>query len=122
VALALSSFVAGAGAADFDGSKSMICAAIEANDCASGASCLKGLAEDINVPQFIRLNVADKTISARGRTSTIQNLSRGPGVMVIQGFENARAWSITVWETGKLVAAVAGEEEGFIIFGACSVL
>jgi hypothetical protein len=120
--LVLGSLVASAGAADFDGSKPLICSAIEANDCASGAACAKGLAADINVPQFIRLNVPEKTVSARGRTSAIQNLSRGPGVIVVQGFENQRAWSITVWESGKLVAAVAGEEEGFVIFGACTAL
>lgn len=121
-ALVFGSLAVNAGATDFDGSKPLICSAIEANDCISGAGCVKGLAEDINVPQFIRLNMADKTISARGRTASIQSFSRSPGMLAVQGIENQRAWSITVWKTGALVAAIAGEEEGFVIFGACTVL
>ena len=83
LAVALGACVASAAAADFDGSKPLICAAIEANDCALGVPCIKGPAEDINVPQFIRLNFADKTISARGRTTGIQNFSRREGMLEI---------------------------------------
>ena len=110
-------------AADFDGSKPLICSAIEANDCALGIGCLKGLAEDVNVPQFIRLDFSEKTLSARGRTTTMQNHTRANGMLTIQGIENARAFSITVSEnSGKLVGAIAGDEEGFVIFGACTPL
>ena len=110
-------------AADFDGSKPLICSAFEANDCALGIGCLKGLAEDVNVPQFIRLDFSEKTLSARGRTTTMQNHTRANGMLTIQGIENARAFSITVSEnSGKLVGAIAGDEEGFVIFGACTPL
>jgi hypothetical protein len=110
-------------AADFDGSRPLICSAIEANDCALGIGCLKGLAEDVNVPQFIRFDFAGKTVSARGRTTTMQNQTRANGMLAIQGFENSRAFSITVSEnSGKLVGAIAGDEEGFLIFGACTPL
>jgi hypothetical protein len=122
-ALALSAIVTSAAAADFDGSKPLICAAVEANDCAMGANCIKGLAEDVNVPQFVRINFSDSTISARGRTTTIRNHARADGMLVIHGFENRRAWSIAISETsGKLVGAIAGDEEGFLIFGACTPL
>lgn len=44
-------------------------------------------------------------------------------MLVVQGFENSRAWSITISETsGKLVGAIAGDEEGFLVFGACTPL
>ena len=108
-------------AGDFDGSKPLICSTIEVDDCALGVTCEKGIAEDINVPQFVRLDFAAKTMSARGRTTTMQVESQGEGMLVAQGFENGRAWSITINEqNGKLVGAIAADEEGFLIFGACT--
>jgi hypothetical protein len=109
--------------ADFDGSKALICSAIETHDCIAGTLCDRGLAEDINVPQFIRLDFAAKTLSARGRSSPMKNYARADGMLVIQGVENKRAVSITInEESGKLVGAIATDEEGFIIFGACTPL
>lgn len=123
LAMVLCVAAAPAVAADFDGSKPLICSAIESHDCGVGSSCLKGLAEDINAPQFIRVDFAGKTLSARGRTTKMQRQVRGDGMLVIQGFENSRAFSITINEkSGQLVGAIAGNEEGFVIFGACTTL
>lgn len=108
-------------AADFDGSKPLICSAIEAHDCELGISCLRAVPEDLNVPQFIRMNFTDKTLSARGRTSQMQGFQRSAGMLILQGFENNRAFSITINEqSGKLVGAIAADEEGYMIFGACT--
>ena len=60
LAVAFSVAAASAVAADFDGSKPLICSAIESHDCAVGGDCLRGLAEDINAPQFIRLDFAEE--------------------------------------------------------------
>jgi hypothetical protein len=123
LAVALCVATASVMGADFDGSKPLICSAIEAHDCAMGMTCEKGLAGDINVPQFIRLDFAANTLSARGRTTKMQSHARGDGMLIVQGFENMRAFSITVSEqSGKLVGAIAGDEEGFLIFGACTPL
>jgi hypothetical protein len=110
-------------AADFDGSKPLICSAIEANDCALGVGCEKGLAEDVNVPQFIRLDFSNKVMGAVGRTSKMLNQTRAGGMLTIQGIEGSRAFSITISESnGKLVGAIAGDQEAFVIFGACTPL
>ena len=110
-------------AADFDGSKPLICSAIEAHDCELGVTCLRAIAEDLNVPQFIRLDFAGKTLSARGKTSKMQNYQRSAGMLILQGVENNRAFSITInEESGKLVGAIAADEEGYMIFGACTPL
>ena len=109
--------------ADFDGSKPLICSTIETHECAVGTDCVRGLAEDINVPQFIRLDFAAKTMSARGRTSKMGGFTRSDGMLVIQGFENTRAFSATISEqSGKLVGAIAADEEGYLLFGACTPL
>ena len=123
LAVALCAVALPALSADFDGSKPLICVAIEANDCALGTDCQKGLAENLNMPQFIRLDFSKKTMGASGRSSPIQHQVREGGMLVMQGFENYRAWSITINETtGKLVGAIAGDQEGFLIFGACTTL
>ena len=110
-------------AADFDGSKPLICSSIEAHDCELGVTCLRKVAEDLNVPQFIRLDFAKKTLSARGRTSQMQNYQRSAGMLILQGVENNRAFSVTINEqSGKLVGAIAADEEGYMIFGACTPL
>ena len=110
-------------AADFDGSKPLICSSIEAHDCELGTTCQRAIAEDLNVPQFIRLDFGAKTMSARGRSSNMQSYQRSGGMLIVQGFENSRAFSITISEqSGKLVGAIAADEEGFMIFGACTPL
>ena len=110
-------------AADFDGTKPLICASIEAHDCGLGMTCERAIPEDLNVPQFIRLDFTAKTMSARGRSTSMQSSTRSNGMLIVQGFENSRAFSITISEqNGKLVGAIAADEEGFMIFGACTPL
>ena len=121
-ALAFCALVTQAPAADFDGTKPFICSIIDANDCALGIACIHGLAEDVNLPQFIKVDFAAKTIGARGRTAPIQSSTRASGMLVIQGVQDKRAYSITVAEdTGSLVGTVARDGEAFAVFGACTL-
>jgi hypothetical protein len=111
-----------AGAADFDGSKPFICSVIDTNDCALGTSCIHGIAEDVNLPQFVKIDFAGRQISARGRSAPIQSTSHSNGMLVIQGAQDRRSFSLTVEEnTGAFVAAIAGDGEGFVVFGACTL-
>ena len=121
-ALAVAVFSLPCGAADFDGTKPFICSVIDTNDCALGTPCIHGIAEDVNLPQFVKIDFAGRQISARGRTATIQNAMRSNGMLVIQGTQDRRSFSITVAEdSGSLVGAIAGDEEGFVLFGACTL-
>ena len=123
LAAALCAAVVPALAADFDGTKPLICSSIEAHDCELGVTCLRSVAEDLNVPQFIRMDFTKKTLSARGKTSQMQGYQRSQGMLIVQGVENNRAFSITINEqSGKLVGAIAADEEGYMIFGACTPL
>jgi len=120
--LAFAAFALQCGAADFDGTKPFICSVIDTNDCALGTPCIHGIAEDVNLPQFVKIDFAGRQISARGRTATIQNAMRSNGMLVIQGTQDRRSFSITVAEdSGSLVGAIAGDEEGFVLFGACTL-
>ena len=50
-------------AGDFDGSKTLICAVIETFECVPGGECQRGLAESIDIPQFLRIDFDSKKIS-----------------------------------------------------------
>jgi hypothetical protein len=48
---------------------------------------------------------------------------RFDGMLIVQGFESSRAFSVTISEAnGKLVGAIAADEEWFMNFGACTPL
>jgi len=41
-------------------------------------------------------------------------------MLILQGVENGRGWTLAITETsGKMVLTVSGNEEGFVVFGAC---
>jgi hypothetical protein len=121
-----------AGAANFDGETSVVCATLEAVQCAKldGARhvCARGPAQGLNVPQFVKLDFAKKLVSATKesgveKTSPIGSVSRGNEHIVVQGFDagTGRGWSLVVEEnTGQMTASAIGDEEGMMIFGACT--
>ena len=113
-------------AGDFDGSKPLICAVIEVFECVPGGECQLGGAESINIPQFLKINFEEKTISSTPeagpvRTTKIQNMERADGKLILQGVQNGRAWSMVINETtGKVTLSASDELAGFVIFGACT--
>jgi hypothetical protein len=113
-------------AATYDGSVPLICALIEVIDCASGADCQRGAPESVNLPQFIKLNFTEKTLSTteaaqKQQSTAIKNIEQFDSRMILQGVEGSRAWSMVIAkDTGKISATVADDQAGFVIFGACT--
>jgi hypothetical protein len=118
--------VAPAMAGDFDGSQPLIFAAIEIFECAAGGACERVTAESINLPQFLRINFKEKTISGtRGSgevlITKILDMERFDGKLILQGMENGRGWSMVIAEaTGKVALTASDDEVGFVAFGACT--
>ena len=121
-------------AGDFDGSKAMICAAVDVIECFPGGKCQNVSAEDVNLPDFLRLNFEDKIIRAQmiGRENLktdIESIDKIDGKLIIQGAEDGRedtkdglGWSMAIdEESGKLVFTASGGEVAFVVFGACIV-
>lgn len=111
-------------AAGVDGSKPMLCAVTETLECSYGGDCVRGSAEDINIPPFVVVDPKAKRLSEyRGeRKSPVQTVFEKDGQVVLQGYEN-RAWSATVSkENGKLSVTATGPEAGFVLFGVCTDL
>jgi hypothetical protein len=112
-------------AAPYDRSAPLLCAVTEVFDCQAGGGCQHGTAESVNLPQFVKINFAEKTLSTpeeggSKRMTPITHVERVDGNIVLQGIEGSRAWSIVIAnETGKISATVSDHQVGFVVFGAC---
>ncbi len=124
VALCLALVPASLVAAVYDGSVPLLCATLTIFDCDSAGTCQRVTAGSVNIPQFITINLQEKTISAPtngAKTSTIRHVEPLDDRLILQGGENGRSWSIIVAKaTGKLSATVVDDQVGFVIFGACT--
>jgi hypothetical protein len=113
-------------ATPFDGSVPLICALIEVMDCAPGADCQRGAPESVNLPQFVKLNFSEQTLSTteaaqKQEATPIKHLEPFDSRLILQGVEGGRAWSLIIAkDTGKMSATVSDDQVGFVIFGACT--
>jgi hypothetical protein len=109
-------------AGDFDGSRVLICAPVQAFDCAAGEDCGKGLPEEIGAPAFMRIDVANKAVIGPKRTSSILWTDKSDTQLLLQGTEFGYGWVIAIdQETGRMTATLANHENVFVLFGACTV-
>jgi hypothetical protein len=121
-------------AGSFDGSKTLLCAPQSAVECGPDGSCQQVSPTSINLPDFFQIDFKAKMISRisgkeNQQGSKIDNMEVLDSKLILQGaddgVENVRdglAWSMTIaQDTGKLVASAAGEQEAFVVFGACTV-
>lgn len=129
LALAVLSLPLPSMATDPDDTKPLLCATIDAIECDGRSSeCLAGTTETVNLPQFVRIHLKEKKIEAikqggESLSSTIMTHKREDGKLILQGMENGRGWSLViVEETGKMSAAIAGDQVGFVVFGNCTKL
>lgn len=112
-------------AGDFDGSKPLIGAVVDVYECVSNGKCERVTIEEINFVRFLKINFKKKTITgtrANGQalSSEIKNRVSMFGMLVLQGVEHGKGWTLAITEaTGKMVLTVSGDEEGFVVFGAC---
>ena len=122
-ALALSP---GALADNLAGADRLLCSAGRVTACWDSDECYVGSPSELNVPQFIEIDLAARRVSTtkasgESRQTTVPAVRREEGRIVLQGYENGRAFSIVMdEETGDLVASVATRTVGVTVFGACT--
>jgi hypothetical protein len=110
-------------AEDFDGTKTLLCASVEAIGCKPGEACEKGLPESIGAPQFMRIDFGKKVIVGPMRTAEIKLIEKNDEQITLQGYELDMGWTLALdRETGKMTVTFAGLESAFVIFGACAAL
>ena len=112
-----------ASAGDFDGSKLLICAPVEAMDCASGEECLKERPEDIGAPNFLRIDFAQKALVGPKQTTPILFMDKSDTQILLQGKEHGYGWTLALdQESGTMTATLVNREGAVVLFGSCTPL
>jgi hypothetical protein len=108
-------------AADFDGSKFLVCATLEARDCVMGAECFAGLPDKVGAPEFIRIDFANKMMVGAKSTSPIVAMVSSETQLLLQGKEEGYGWSFALDQAnGHFSASLTNTEGSFLLFGACT--
>lgn len=120
-------------AGDFDGSKELICSIMDVVECGPGGKCQEVLAEEVDIPHFLKINFKDKKIRATHasgdkRSTDIEKFEKVDSKVIIQGAEDGIegvrdgvGWSLAIAEdSGKMVLTASGDDVGFVLFGACT--
>jgi hypothetical protein len=112
-------------AGKFDGSVPMLCVPTVVTECGTDGDCKRGTAASVNLPEFLKVDLKAMKVYAEGtgRESPIRNLEHLNDTLIVQGGQDGRAWSMTIAEgTGRMSSTISTHTEGFIIFGACTLL
>ena len=120
-------------ATGMDGSEPLLCSIIDVVECSPDRECINGEASSVNLPYFVKVDVADKTIRVPqaaddSRVTKIQTVTHLDGKLILQGAEHgfegeddAVGWTLSIdEEDGRMIFSASREKAGFIIFGACT--
>ena len=112
----------GNAAEPLDGSKPILCAAMQVREC-DASRCGRRTAEEVNLPPFFVVDIKQKMVGAvdpAGRKAPIDFFENEKGRLVLHGGQEGRGWSIVIAsDTGKLSASVVDAEAIFVVTGAC---
>jgi hypothetical protein len=114
---------AAAFAAELDAAQPLRCALAEAAECDEAAFCTDVTLDQIELPEAWRVDFgAKQLVSTDGRrTSPIQAVETLDRVVVLQGHQNGRGWTMVVERaTGHLSATITDIEGVFVLAGGCS--
>ncbi|MFZ0241125.1 MAG: hypothetical protein WAL90_05700 [Desulfobacterales bacterium] len=130
--LFLLGFTMVAAAVDFDGSKPLLCSVVTVIESTLENGCSHVAPESVALPQFLKIDFEKKSVtpareSDGDRHSVIRRMERVGGNLILQGADegirNVRegvGWTAAIAEkTGRFVLTAAGDEEAFIVYGAC---
>lgn len=110
-------------AGDFDGSKRLICATVDARDCVRGEECFQGLAEQVGAPEFVRIDFENKSLEGPLRTTPIVSMEKDDQQLLLQGKELGYAWVLALDQvTGRFSGTLTNYEGVFVLFGSCMPL
>ena len=120
-------------AGSFDGSQNLLCAPQVAIECGPDGKCEQAMAASVNLPNFFQIDFSAKELTAitgaeDNRTSKIKSMEFHDKKLFLQGADDGvegvrdgLAWSMSIsQDSGRLVISASGENEAFVVFGACT--
>lgn len=111
---------------DLTGEDEILCASANVVVCLDDGSCASAEPWELNVPQFIKIDLNERTLStteASGdrRVTIVDTAERSDARIYLQGIDRGRAYSFVIdEETGYLTAAVIRDDLTVTVFGACT--
>lgn len=125
--LLVAAVLAGSAVADdLSGADRLLCSTLQATACAAAGNCETLPPAELNIPQFVQVDVKGKEISTtpasgENRRTAAQTVKREDGQIVLQGLEQGRAFSLVIDEaSGQASFASAAESRGVVVFAACT--
>lgn len=113
-------------ATEYDGSKPLICALMTTFECTAREGCIRGVAVDINAPNFIHIDFEDRLVVSVGkeeRKTEILSRTHVEGRLLLQGVQRGLGWSVAIDETdGTMTLTGVMPDTGFVVTGACTPL
>ena len=120
-------------AADFDGSKPLVCTVITVNECLAGEECQTvspGRCQPAAVPVGRRRQKSPSRTRrpARAGKAAIESVKRVDGKLILQGAEEGRpdvhdgfGWTVAIMEdSGQMVLSASGDMVAISAFGVCT--
>jgi len=103
----------------------LICAATEVVNCSAAGDCTRSTADAFNLPVLFKIDIPNKVaesarVGGEKRVSVIASSTEVAAVTVLQGVDDADAWTTRIdGSSGQMMAAVTSEGHGFLVFGTC---
>jgi len=104
----------------------MLCAVTAINECTADGNCQRSQPQaGNNLPTFMRVDLKAKVLRAddgSGRKTDIKGSAFADDQLMLQGFENGKAWSMVIKsDTGRWGGSVVEDDGSFALFGACTL-
>jgi hypothetical protein len=104
----------------------IVCALGDPTIC-TPEGCHQASLDTLDVPRLVRLDLVEGVMHAvtpqhSGRRSTFKVIERSETKLVLQGYENGRAFSAVLDNPGTLAISASTEETNFSIFAVCTDL
>ena len=124
----LLALLAGGGAVadeDLSGAGKLLCAPVQGGECRRDG-CSAGAAWDLGVPQFVEIDLDGKSIrttdaSSENLSTKIAHIQRDAGMIVLQGYEQGRAFSMMITESsGFATMGITLDDGGIVVFASCT--
>lgn len=107
-------------AADFDGSRPLLCASQQVMDITGPQTIKAGMPDELGAPSFMRIDFQKKAITGAKRTTPIRVIEREDERLLLQGTELGLGWTLAVSEqSGKFSGSLVDDDGAIVIFGSC---
>jgi hypothetical protein len=110
-------------AADFDGSKPLVCATVSVADCERGSDCAVDLPEQFGAPTFMRVDFSKKTVTTPRVTTAILLQDKSESQLLLQGREGSLGWTLVLHpDSGHMTVSLTDRSGVYVLFGNCTPL